>query len=138
MATATNAKPDEQKWLEQHGDQVSDSTKRAYWTHEPGEEGDHDGQTLATRSREVVEDWARRRNAEPAAATFGDDGRPRVLRFDFQGGPDRGGSELKRVSWDDWWQVFEDRDLAFVYQEKTSDGNESNFFIFDNPNRSDG
>src|SRR6478735_3434933 len=75
MATATNAKPDE--------------------------EGDHDGQTLATRSREVVEDWARRRGAEPAAATFGDDGRPRVLRFDFEGGPDRGGSELKRVSWDD-------------------------------------
>jgi len=97
MATATNAKPDEQKWLDRHGDQVSDSTRRAFWTHEPGEEGDHDGQTLATRSREVVEDWARRRGAEPAAATFGDDGRPRVLRFDFEGGPDRGGSELKRV-----------------------------------------
>jgi hypothetical protein len=30
-----------------------------------------------------------------------------VLRFDFEGGSDRGGSELKRVSWDDWWQVFE-------------------------------
>jgi hypothetical protein len=61
-----------------------------------------------------------------------------VLRFDFEGGPDRGGSELKRVPWDDWWQVFEDRDLAFVYQEKKSDGDQSNFFILDNPNRSDG
>jgi hypothetical protein len=138
MATETKTSDSDRDWLKKNEDNLSDSTKRAQWINEPGREGDHDGATLATRSRDVVEDWARRRNAEPAAATRGDDGRPRVLRFDFQGGPDKGGRELEHISWDEWWQTFEERDLAFVYQEKKSDGNDSNFFILDSPNREDG
>lgn len=138
MATDTKKSGADRGWLKKNEENLSDSTKRAYWIDEPGGEGDHDGQTLATRSREVVEDWARRRNAEPAAATRGDDGRARVLRFDFQGGPDKGGRELEHISWDEWWQTFEDRGLVFVYQEKKSDGNDSNFFILDSPNREDG
>jgi len=129
---------DNEQWLKKHGDKLSDSAKRAQWIDQPGGTGDHDGATLATRTREVVEDWARRRGAEPAAATRGDDGRPRVLRFDFAGGPDKGGSNLEHISWDEWWGVFADRDLAFVYQETKSDGNESNFFILDSPDREDG
>jgi len=136
---ATDARTSEDKrWLEDNDKGISDSTKRAQWVNEPGGRGDHDGATLATRSREVVEDWARRRNAEPAAATRGEDGRPRVLRFDFEGGPDKGGSNLERISWDEWWQTFADRDLAFIYQEKKSDGADSNFFILDSPEREDG
>lgn len=135
---AQTTKADNQKWLKEHGDQLSDSTKRAQWIDEPGDRGDHDGATLATRSHEVVEDWARRRNAEPAAATRGQDGRPHVMRFDFGGGPDKGGRDLEHISWDEWWQVFDERDLVFVYQEKKSDGSDSNFFILDNPSREDG
>jgi hypothetical protein len=138
MATDTRASEQDRRWLEKHGKGLSDSTHRAQWINEPGGEGDHDGATLATRSREVVEDWARRRGGEPAAATRGDDGRPRVLRFDFEGGPDKGGRELEHISWDEWWQTFEDRNLVFVYQEKKSDGNDSNFFILDSPDREDG
>jgi hypothetical protein len=141
MATTTDAKNANQQdtqWLQRNAGQLSDTTLRAYWTHTPGEEGDHDGQTLATRSRDVVEDWARRRDGHPAAATRGDDGRPRVLRFDFEGGPDKGGSDLERISFDEWWQTFEERDLVFVYQERLSDGSQSNFFILDSPRRSDG
>src|SRR3954464_15229644 len=101
MATRTQ-QTDNQQWIKKHGDKLSDSTKRAQLIDEPGRTGDHDGATLATRSREVVEDWARRRNAEPAAATRGDAGRPHVLRFDFQGGPDKGGSQFEHISFDEW------------------------------------
>jgi hypothetical protein len=135
---AQTTKRDNEQWVKQHSDQLSDSTKRAQWIDEPGGRGDHDGATLATRSHEVVEDWASRRDAQPAAATRGPDGRPRVLRFDFAGGPDKGGGSLEAISWDEWWQVFDERDLAFVYQETKSDGNDSNFFILDSPDREDG
>jgi len=138
MPTDTRTGADNKRWLKEHEAGLSDSTKRAYWIDRPGEGGDRDGQTLATRSREVIEDWAARRKAEPAAATRGDDGKPRVLRFDFAGGPDKGGGNLERIDWDEWWQTFADRDLAFVYQETKADGSESNFFILDSPDREDG
>src|SRR3954447_4016581 len=88
MATKTQ-QTDNQQWIKKHGDKLSDSTKRAQWIDQPGGTGDHDGATLATRTREVVEDWARRRGAEPAAATRGDDGRPRFCASTSRAAPTR-------------------------------------------------
>jgi hypothetical protein len=48
-----------------------------------------------------------------------------LLRIDF---PGYGGTgELEEISWDDFFRKFEDEDLTFVYQEKTEDGDTSNF-----------
>jgi hypothetical protein len=39
-----------------------------------------------------------------------------LLRIDFPGFS--GEKTLKPVSWDEWFQVFDERGLAFLYQKK--------------------
>jgi hypothetical protein len=50
---------------------------------------------------------------------------PGVLRIDFPGFS--GEDTLEEVEWDSWFEVFEDRKLAFIYQEHTADGKPSRF-----------
>src|SRR4051794_13980561 len=141
----TNATAEERKFLERYGDQLSPSTRRAKWIHTPDERPDRKGQTLATRSPDVIRAWAEERGGRPAAATRGkDDGRPHVLRIRFtdgdgdRGGRGRGGSNLEEIDWDEWLATFEERDLVFLYQDQRRDGRESTFFRLDNPHREDG
>jgi hypothetical protein len=133
------ANAEDRKFLDRHGSKLSKSTLRAKWTHRAGDEPDRDGQTLATRSPEVIRDWAERRDAVPATATRGPDGEPRTLRFDFGGEGGNGrSSRLEQIEWDEWLGVFERRKLVFLYQERRRDGSDSNFFRLDNPTREDG
>jgi hypothetical protein len=57
-----------------------------------------------------------------------------VLRIDFGGDS----KNLRQVSWDEWFETFDTRRLNFIYQETTSDGNQSNFFRLESPDREDG
>ena len=101
----------------------------------PDEHEDRAGQTLVTRDHETIRRWAEERNATPATVEGTEhDGRPGVLTFDFPGGQ---GENLKHISWDEWFRVFDDRGLWFIYQEHTKDGRESNFFRLKNPDRED-
>jgi hemerythrin superfamily protein len=125
---------DDEAWMKEHAGELSKSTARAKWIHAPGEGPDHDGQTLATRSPEVIRAWAEARKATPATSPGGDVERPRVLRFDFPGYD----KNLQEVSWDAWLGTFQERDLVFVFQETMKAGNQSNFFLLDNPEREEG
>jgi hypothetical protein len=151
MATKndTNATTEERKFLERHGDRLSPSTRRARWMHSPDDRPERKGQTLATRSPEVIRAWAEERGGRPAAATRGKDDSPHVLRIRFSdddGGRRngdgsngrRGRSNLEEIGWDEWLQTFQERDLVFLYQEERRDGRQSNFFRLDNPRREDG
>lgn len=138
-ARPPNSSPDDRAFIDRHGSRLSKTTLRAKWTHRPGEQPDRDGQTLATRNHAVIRDWAERRGAVPVAATVGDDGTPRTLRFAFGARGDRPGSgRLAPIGWDAWLSVFERRQLVFLYQERRRDGSQSNFFRLDNPKREDG
>ncbi|GAA1619200.1 hypothetical protein GCM10009744_02310 [Kribbella alba] len=99
---------------------MADSKSKGQTTEE------HRGQTLETTDHDAIRAWAERRGAKPAmvkdTGSGGDDG---VLRLDF---PGYGGQDLQEVSWDEWFKVFDDRGLRFVYQEHTKDGSDSNFF----------
>jgi hypothetical protein len=53
-------------------------------------------------------------------------GDPGVLRIDFPGGA--GEDQLERISWDEWFQKFDDNGLAFLYQEEKASGEDSTFF----------
>src|SRR3954454_13651554 len=86
----TNATAEERKFLERYGDRLSPSTRRARWTHTPDERPERKGQTLATRSPEVIRAWAEERGGRPAAATRGKDDRPHVLRIRFSDADDGG------------------------------------------------
>jgi hypothetical protein len=131
----TNATEDERRFLERYGDRLSSSLKRAKWIHGPDDRPDRKGQTLATRSCDVIRAWAEERGARPAVATRGDDGRPRVLRLAFT---EEGRGQLEEVSWDEWCRTFEERNLVFIYQQQKRDGTQSNFFRLDSPEREGG
>lgn len=124
----------DERFVKEHGDELSRSTQHAKWIHSPDDHEDHPGQTLATRNPDVIRQWAEERNAQPATTPGGNADNPRVLRFDF---PDYD-RELMPVSWDAWLRTFEERDLVFLYQEHMKAGNQSNFFRLDSPHREEG
>jgi hypothetical protein len=47
-----------------------------------------------------------------------------ILRFDFAEPDDK----LEKISWDEFFQTFDDRKLALLHQDKTADGKTSRFF----------
>jgi hypothetical protein len=138
MAQAT--KRDDQTYLKEFKDKLSDSTRRAKWIGGADEHQDHPGQTLATRDHDVIKQWAEQRKAVPVTVAGTEhEGRAGVLRFDFPGGDERGGSNrLQEIAWDGWFETFDARDLVFVYQEQLKSGDQSNFFLLDNPHREQG
>ncbi len=48
-----------------------------------------------------------------------------------------GGKNLVEMSWDEWFKPFDKRQLVFLYQDRKSDGSQSNFFRLDSPERED-
>ncbi len=136
QAKNTNATPEEARFLKEHADELSRTTQRARWIHAPDEHEGHAGETLATRSHEVIQHWAEERKGAPATVPGTEHGdRLGVLRFNF---PGYGGDKLQEVSWDEWFKTFDDRQLVFLFQEHKSSGDQSNFFRFDSPDRDDG
>ncbi|MDP9311529.1 MAG: hypothetical protein M3R24_11715 [Chloroflexota bacterium] len=133
---AKNITAEDRAFLEEHADQLSDTTvKYAKWIHSVDEHADRDGQSLATRSHEVIQRWAEERDAKPATVpNTGPEESVGVLRFNF---PGYGGQSLQEISWDEWFQPFDERQLVFLYQERKSDGSQSTFFRLDNPERED-
>jgi hypothetical protein len=83
--------------------------------------------SYTTTDHGVIKAWAQQRGARPAAVggtQNGDDAG--ILRFEFR--DDSG--ELDEVDWDAFFRTFDERDLAFVYQEQTSEGETSRFNKF--------
>lgn len=79
-----------------------------------------------TTNHEQIRKWAEARDAKPSRVKgtgSGDD--PGMIRLDF---PDYSGAgSLEEISWDEWFEAFDDNDLALVYQDKTAEGEQSNF-----------
>jgi hypothetical protein len=84
-------------------------------------------QAQTTTDHAVIRRWIEERGGTPAKVkgTEGDDGEG-ILRVDFRE-PDE---KLEPIEWDEFFSTFEDRKLAFLYQDKTSDGHPSRFFKF--------
>ena len=81
-----------------------------------------------TQDHDEIQAWAERRGAVPGevASTEGKSG-PGILRIMFPKAPHANDSSLKEISWDDFFEKFDDSGLALVYQEVTAEGAESNF-----------
>jgi hypothetical protein len=81
-----------------------------------------------TTNVEEIKKWAEEREGKPAIVKgtghSKDDGG--VLRINFPGY--RGEDTLEEVSWEEWYKIFKERHLEFLYQDKTADGHESRFF----------
>ena len=48
-----------------------------------------------------------------------------MLRLDFPGYS--GETSLSHITWDEWFEKFDERNLALLYQETTAGGEKSNF-----------
>lgn len=85
---------------------------------------DHSAQR--TQDHDTIRTWVENREGRPAVVESTWDGTSGLLRIDF--GPKE--DALKEISWDDFFRIFDDSDLDFLYQEHTEDGGESRFFKF--------
>jgi ferritin-like metal-binding protein YciE len=75
---------------------------------------------------ERIREWAEERGGTPACVRgTGGKGDIGMLRIDFPGYS--GEDSLEPISWDDWFEKFDERGLALIVQEKTGRGQKSNF-----------
>lgn len=79
-----------------------------------------------TTSHDEIRKWAEARDGHPAKVDTG--GKGGILRIDF-GEPE---DKLEEISWDEFFQIFDENKLAFLYQDQTSDGGKSRFNKFVN------
>jgi hypothetical protein len=85
------------------------------------------GESKTTTDHDEIRRWAEERDGTPAAVRdAGDNGDPGILRIDFPGGV--GEDQLEHISWDEWFDKFDESDLAFLYQEEKASGEGSTFF----------
>lgn len=82
-----------------------------------------------TTDHKVIRKWVEDRGGVPTTVEgTGEGGEPGLLRIDFPDATDD--PELKKISWEDFFEKFEESKLAFLYQEKTDDGSQSRFNKF--------
>lgn len=79
-----------------------------------------------TTNHDEIRRWVEQRGGHPArvkgTGKGSDEG---LLRIDFPGYS--GGDSLEEISWEDFFDKFEEKGLAFLYQDKTAGGEESRF-----------
>ena len=86
-------------------------------------------ESQVTTDHTTIRRWAEARKGKPAAVkqTGGKDD-PGILRIDF---PDYSGEEsLDEISWDEFFEKFDEKNLAFLYQDELKSGETSRFFKF--------
>jgi hypothetical protein len=79
-----------------------------------------------TTDHDEIREWAEARDGHPAKVDTGGEGG--ILRIDF-GKPE---DNLEAIEWDEFFAIFDENNLAFLYQDKTADGSESRFNKFVN------
>ena len=79
-----------------------------------------------TTDHDQIRKWAEARGGKPSAVKGtggGDD--PGIIRIDFPGYSGEG--SLEEISWDEFFEKFDENNLALVFQEETAGGEKSNF-----------
>ena len=75
---------------------------------------------------EEIRAWAEARGGQPACVKgTGKEGDVGLLRLDFPGYS--GGDSLEHISWEAFFEKFDERGLALLHQEQTAGGAQSNF-----------
>lgn len=82
-----------------------------------------------TTDHNKIRKWTEERGGVPATVKRTKSGdEPGLLRIDFPEASQP--PELEHVDWDEFFEKFEESNLAFLYQEKTDDGKVSRFNKF--------
>lgn len=86
------------------------------------------GESQTTTDHGTIRQWVETRGGKPAAVKGTGNGDPGILRIEFPGYGDD--SDLEAISWEEFFDKFEQNDLAFLYQDETKEGQTSRFFKF--------
>jgi anaerobic selenocysteine-containing dehydrogenase len=82
--------------------------------------------TKTTHDHDEIRKWAEQRGGKPTHVKGTGGGHdPGILRIDFPGYSGEG--KLEPISWDEFFEKFDAQQLALIYQEKTAEGEQSNF-----------
>jgi hypothetical protein len=86
----------------------------------------HESKT--TTNHEEIKKWVEERGGHPAIVKGTEKGGSALLRIDYPGfsGEDR----LEEIEWDEFFEIFDENKLAFLYQDETADGEKSRFSKF--------
>ena len=83
-------------------------------------------ESKVTTNHDEIRRWVEERGGHPARVKDTErKGSTGLLRIDYPGYSGEG--TLERITWDEFFEGFDDNNLAFLYQEKTKDGKESRF-----------
>jgi hypothetical protein len=82
-------------------------------------------QATTTTDHDEIRRWAEERGGRPSLVRTGR-GKGGILRFDF--GEDD--EKLEETSWDEFFEVFDNNNLAFLHQDQIGSGQTSRFFKF--------
>lgn len=81
-------------------------------------------EAVTTTDHEEIRRWVEDRGGRPSRVKTAQPGG--ILRIDFGEAEE----ELEEIGWDRFFEIFESNDLSFLYQQKTSGGDESRFNKF--------
>ena len=73
--------------------------------------------------------WAEQRGAQPARIAGTGRGKHDIgmIRLEFPGAPNAKDESLEPISWEAWFDEFDKKSLALLYEETTARGQKSNF-----------
>ena len=85
-----------------------------------------------TTDHDAIRKWAEERGGRPAAvrSTHGKGrgkGDPGIIRIEFPDAPNSKHDALDEISWEEFFEKFDESELALLYQEETAGGEKSNF-----------
>ncbi len=87
------------------------------------------GKSARTTDHATIRRWVEERGGSPAAVKATEKGNdPGLLRINFPGYS--GENRLEDITWDEFFKKFDEKNLAFLYQDKTRDGETSRFWKF--------
>ena len=80
-----------------------------------------------TTDHDTIRQWVEERNGKPASVAGTSKGEEDVglVRIDFA--EDCDDESLEEISWDEFFEKFEQKQLAFLYQEQKANGEPSTF-----------
>lgn len=82
-----------------------------------------------TTDHDEIRKWVEERGGKPAVVKgTGDKRGPGVLRIDMPGGA--GDEAFEHIGWEEFFEAFEENELALILQEETKDGKQSRFSKF--------
>ena len=78
-----------------------------------------------TTDHDQIRSWVEERGGHPVIVKGTESRDSALLRIDYPGFSGEG--KLEAIEWDEFFEIFDENNLAFLYQDQTADGELSRF-----------